>query len=188
MEVVSADEIDHVSDGTLGAKLTLPLPTYRIFMAPFALIVIPQRAPPRPSAEIDYGLALTVPVGLWFALHVNVAGVQLERGLSGARARAGLSWTLGEADSLLLARFYAYVDAVEYVGPGTTDLDAKFGVQLLLWDMFSFEVGGWVRALDTGRRTSATSIELLGGPGRPSSFLHLDEHTVSVQVALGMVF
>lgn len=120
-----------------------------IALAPFVFGRIPSGEPDvRDLARFEYGLAATFSIlDEYLAVHGNLAGVQVEKGLQAFRYRAGASIVVLATD-LVLVRVYGYGDGIEYEGRADSDFDLDFGVQAILLQMFTLEVGTTVRLVD----------------------------------------
>jgi hypothetical protein len=122
-----------------------------ITVAPFAFGRLPTGEPDvRDLARFEWGAAATISVlNQYVSVHGNVAGLTEEEGLQGFRYRLGVSLVPVATDPVLL-RIYGYGDGLEYEGRANSDFDLDFGVQAILFKMFTVELGSSVRIVDAG--------------------------------------
>jgi hypothetical protein len=120
-----------------------------VALAPFVFGRLPSGEPDvRDLARFEYGVAATFSIlDEYLAIHGNLAGVQVEKGLQAFRYRAGASIVVLATDALLV-RVYGYGDGIEYEGDADSDFDLDFGAQAILLGMFTVEVGTTVRVVD----------------------------------------
>lgn len=98
-------------------------------------------------ARFEYGAAATFAPIDYFAVHGNLAGVQVERGGQAFRYRVGVSIVPFATDALVI-RAYGYGDGIEYEGSADSDFDLDLGVQTIIMSIFTLEVGTTVRVED----------------------------------------
>jgi hypothetical protein len=154
---------------SLAGKVTLKLGPVEV--APYLHGLFPTGEPAvEDLAELEYGVA-----GSFFLLndylgvHGNLAGIQIEGGISALRYRVGASFVVWSTRPLLL-RVYGYGDGIEFEGGADSDIDIEFGVQALLFRVITVEIGASVRLLDAGRLDDTVKDDLAQDLGV------LDEH------------
>jgi hypothetical protein len=102
-------------------------------------------------ASFEFGSAATFSLlNEFLALHANLSGLQLEPGAFAFRYRVGVSFVFVTTE-ILTIRAYGYLDGLEHEGKANSDVDVDMGVQVILWKMFTAEVGTSVRLVDSGR-------------------------------------
>lgn len=146
-------------DVDVAAKVTIGLGP--IVLAPYLAGRFPSGEPAvRDLAQFEYGAAATL--GLLnehVGLHANLAGLQVEEGLSALRYRLGVSFVPLAMDGFLL-RIYGYGDGIEFEGRADSDIDLEFGVQTLIANILTVELGVSVRLLDAGHLDDAVEEQL----------------------------
>jgi len=180
-----ADEDIGWGDFDLAAKVALEVGPLDV--APFVFGRFPTGEPDvRDLAEFHYGAAATFSFfGDFIAAHANLAGVQIEEGLSAFRYRFGVS-LVGVATSALLVRVYGYLDGVEFEGRADSDIDLELGAQAILFELITVEVGASTRLLDSGFLDDSAKEALAGQNVFDRHFD--DDGTWQLQVGVGVVF
>lgn len=137
-------------DLDVAGKVALSLGDW-ITVAPFASGKLPTGEPDvRDLGRFEWGAAATLSVlNQYVSVHGNVAGLTEEEGLQGFRYRLGASFVPVATDPLLL-RVYGYADGLEYEGRANSDFDVDFGLQAVLFKLFTVELGSSVRIIDGG--------------------------------------
>ncbi|MEZ6188470.1 MAG: hypothetical protein R3F62_26145 [Planctomycetota bacterium] len=182
---LSADDDYGWGDVDLAAKVSLSLGL--IDAAVFATGRIPSGEPAvRDLGQFEYGLAASLTLfNHHFAAHGNVSGLQVEEGLSALRYRVGASFVLLDFDALLL-RVYAYGDGIEYEGRANSDIDVDFGVQAILFEFVSVELGTTLRVIDGNFLDKDTRRQLIQQGITDRHFD--DDGTWAVELGVGIVF
>ena len=174
-------------DLDLAAKITLEFGPFTV--APYAWGRIPTGEPKvQDLAELNYGAAGTLSLfSSYLSFHANLAGIQKETGISGLRYRLGLAFCPWASDSYLI-RAFAYADGVEYEGSGNGDLDAKFGVQVILFETLTAEVGAGYRIIEGDQIDDALKRQLRGIDSTALRRHIEGEGAWTIQLAIGTAF
>lgn len=185
---------DGFGDLTLALKIEIPTGADAIALAPYAIGRLPNGDPDvELPARIEYGLAMTLAPGLGeiFAFHVDVAGVHEEHGVSAFRYRAGISVSFVPPGRWFLARIHAYGEGLEYEGRPTSDVDLRFGAQLIIARWVTLEAGFTHRFVHSGYRDDALR-DFVRTPGvgvnGPILERHEEIRSQAFHVALGFLF
>ena len=174
-------------DLDLAAKITLELGPFTV--APYAWGRLPTGEPAvEDLAELNYGVAGTFSIlSSYLSFHGNLAGLQRETGLSALRYRLGLAFCPWASDSFLV-RVFAYADGIEYEGSGDGDLDAEFGLQVILFETLTAEVGAGMRIID-GDQVDDSLNRQLRGIDPTALQRHIEgEGAFTVHLAIGTAF
>lgn len=174
-------------DLDLAGKVTLQLGWFSV--APYLLGRLPTAEPAvEDLAEFDYGASGTFAIlSQYLSFHGNLYGIQRETGLSALGYRLGLAGVPFASDPLLL-RLYAYVDGLEYEGTADSDVDVVFGVQAIVLESITAEIGVRLRVVDGGNVSDELRRALEGsGAGNPVGQLQ-DDGSWELHLGLGTAF
>ena len=182
------DGSDHGwGDFDLAAKISLPLGWFTV--APFATGRFPIGEPQvRDLAQLDYGASATLTLfSQYLSFHGNLYGIQRETGLSAFGYRLGLAG-VPLATDLLLLRVYSYVDGLEYEGQAGSDLDLVFGVQAIVIESITAEVGVGVRLIDGGHTDDQLRRAIRNNSAVSGTRQFQDDGSWTFQLAVGTAF
>lgn len=174
-------------DFDLAAKVSLPLGWFTV--APFATGRFPVGEPDtRDLAELDYGASATFTLlSQYLSFHGNLYGLQRETGLSAFGYRLGLAGVPLATDTLLL-RLYAYADGLEYEGQDGSDLDAVFGLQAIVLESITAEIGVGLRIVDGGHTDDQLRRALRTNSAVDDTRRFQDDGSWTLQLAVGTAF
>jgi hypothetical protein len=174
-------------DLDLAAKISLEMGPFTV--APYAWGRLPTGEPAvEELAELNYGAAATFSIlNSYVSFHGNLAGVQKETGISALRYRLGFAFSPWASDSFLL-RVFAYADGIEFEGSGGSDLDAEFGLQLILFETLTAELGAGLRIMDSDQIDDTLKRQLRGIDGTTLQRHVEEDGTWTIQLAVGTSF
>lgn len=172
-------------DVDLAGKISLELGPFDV--AAYALGRLPTGEPEvRDLAELEYGVAASFTIfNHHLAAHGNLAGLQVEKGLTALRYRVGVSFVILDFDTLLL-RVYGYGNGIEFEGRADSDIDLDFGAQAILFGFLSVELGTSVRLLDANFLDDSAKKALRGQGIFDRHFE--DDGTWAIEFGVGIVF
>ena len=146
-----------VGDLTCGLKVAFRIPNFFMqswavaALAPYVIGRIPTGAERvGDEAQVELGVALAGPFGFGVRYLGNAAVLHLEEGVSAFVYRFGIT-AVPVARSGLAARLYAHVDGAEFEGKANSTIAVAGGVQALLFDLLTLDLGASVQLFDAGR-------------------------------------
>ncbi|RMG13884.1 MAG: hypothetical protein D6731_11270 [Planctomycetota bacterium] len=172
-------------DADFSGKITLSIGPFDV--AVYATGALPTAEPDLEDVlDYEWGAAATFStLNEHLSVHGNVGGLHEDGGLSALVYRVGgafVAW----ADNTAVVRLYAYADGVEWEGSAGTDFKIDFGVQALVLDIITLEVGSSVRLIDADKLDDDVADELALRSVVSDHFD--DEGSWSITAAAGFLF